>query len=141
MSTSLLLLLQHQLQQLVQMDELLICEREAFATRDPAQIEAASQQKQLALQKLQDTDKQIASQFSAPDFEDEAVTAIKIEIDNALAQLKQQNAVNGKIIAGNQISLGLLKDILIGSKKDRSTMTYDQAGQKSNTLKSRPIKA
>jgi flagellar biosynthesis/type III secretory pathway chaperone len=141
MPTSLLSLLQQQFKQLVQMNEFLLCERDAFATRQPELIESATQQKTVGLQQLQDIDKQISSQYNAADFEHESITPIKIEIDNALAQLKQQNVVNGKIIASNQISLGMLKDILIGNKKDRSAMTYDQTGKKSNTLKSRPIKA
>jgi flagellar biosynthesis/type III secretory pathway chaperone len=141
MTTSLLLLLQQQLKQLVHMNELLVCEREAFASRQPSQVEEATRQKMAALKQVQQLDQQISSQFGASDFEDETITPIKIEIDNALAELKKQNAVNGKIITNGQISLGMLKDILIGSKKDRSAMTYDQAGQKSNTLRGRAIKA
>jgi flagellar biosynthesis/type III secretory pathway chaperone len=141
MTTSLLLLLQVQLKQLVQMNALLLLEREAFTSRSPEKVKAATEQKTAALKQLQDTDNQISSTYTAKDFENNEIKPLKIELDNALAELKTQNEVNGKILQNNQINVKMLKDILIGSKKDRSSMTYDQAGQKSSSLRSRPIKA
>lgn len=141
MTTSLLLLLQQQLQQLVQMNELLLCEREAFASRSPQKVQSATERKLAALKQLQTTDQQIASNYSAEDFENEQIKPLKIEIDNTLAELKKQNEVNGKILQTNQVNVNMLKDVLIGNKKDRSAMTYDQAGQKSSSLRGRSIKA
>ncbi len=141
MTTSLLLLLQQQLKQLVQMNELLLCEREAFASRSNEKVQAATTQKQNALTQLQATDQQISSAYTAQDFEHEDIKPLKIEIDNALAELKKQNEVNGKILQTNQINLNMLKDILVPRKKDRAAMTYDQAGQKSSAIRGKPIKA
>ena len=144
MTSSLLLLLNQQLQQLVQMNELLLSEREAFIKRQSAEIEQINQQKLTILDSLKQTDAQITSQFSENDFNTPQIQSLKKDIDQQLIALKQQNQVNGKIIAHSQVSLNMLKDILtsgIGGKKDRSAMTYDQAGHKSSRLKGRAIKA
>lgn len=145
MTSSLELLLQQQFQQLVQMNELLLSEREAFTQRQSAQIEQISKQKLTALEALNQTDSQITSQFNEDDFNTPQIHTLKNDIDKQIAELKQQNEVNGKIIAHSQVNLNMLKDILVGSsiggKKDRSAMTYDQAGQKSSRLKGRSIKA
>lgn len=141
MTTSLLVLLKQQHQQLVQLNELLLLEREAFAGRSPQQVEQVSQQKMAALDSLQTTDKQISDNFSQDDFNSEDIIAIKAEIDNTLSDLKHQNEVNGKILQHKQLGANMLKEILIGSRKDKSATTYNQLGKKSNTLKSRPIKA
>ena len=134
-------MLQHQHKQLVQMNELLLCEREAFASREPVKVEAINKQKLAAIQELQDTDQQITNQYDAKDFESAEIEPIKIEIDNLLSELKMQNEVNGKILQGNQTSLNMLKEILIGSKRNNSATTYNQSGKKSAALMSRPIKA
>ena len=63
MSTSILLLLQQQLSQLVQMNELLLCERDAFTNREAEKIEAINQQKLEALDSLNTTDQQIATLY------------------------------------------------------------------------------
>lgn len=144
MTSSLELLLQQQFQQLVQMNELLLSEREAFTQRQSAQIEQINKQKLAALKELNQTDSQITGQFNEDDFNTPQIRTLKNDIDKQLAELKQQNEVNGKIIAHSQVNLNMLKDILVGSiggKKDRSAMTYDQAGQKSSRLKGTAIKA
>ena len=141
MTTSLLLLLQQQLAQLVQMNEFLLFEREAFTSRSVEKIQTATAQKQNALVQLQATDQQISGSFVAEDFEHQDIKPIKIEIDNAMAELKKQNEVNGKIVQSNQINLNMLKDVLMPRKKDRASMTYDQAGQKSSAIRGKPIKA
>lgn len=147
MTSSLELLLQQQLQQLVQMNELLLIEREAFTQRQSAQIEQINQQKLAALETLNQTDSQITNQFNQDDFNSPQIKALKNDIDKQLAELKQQNEVNGKIIAHSQVNLNMLKDIIvsniggIGNRKDRNAVTYDQAGQKSPRLKGSSIKA
>jgi len=147
MTSSLTLLLEQQLQQLVQMNELLLCERDAFTSRDSAKIEAVNQQKIQALEELKLTDEKIVSQFNETDFDNEDVRQLKSLIDDALNDVKQQNDVNGKIISHSQVNLNMLKEVLISntagarSKKDRSAMTYNQTGKKSSLIKGKPIKA
>jgi flagellar biosynthesis/type III secretory pathway chaperone len=147
MSTSILLLLQQQLSQLVQMNELLLCERDAFTNREAEKIEAINQQKLEALDSLNTTDQQIATLYkdqNPSDVETGEVKEIKVEIDKILTEVKQQNEVNGRIIQHSQVNLNMLKDILvsnIGGKKDRAPGTYNQTGYKSSMLKGRPIKA
>lgn len=148
MTSSLLVLLQQQLKQLVHMNELLLNEREAFTQRDSAQIEAINQQKLQALDNLKQTDEQIITQHKEDEFNHPDIQPIKHQIDQAIADVKLENEVNGKIISHSQVNLNMLKDIMIGnigsgagSKKDRSAMTYNQAGHKSSLIKGRPIKA
>ena len=148
MTSCLELLLQQQLKQLVQMNELLLTERETFATRQSTEIKQINTQKLAALDTLKQTDSQIASQFNEDDFNTPQIQALKNDIDKQIGELKLQNEVNGKIIAHSQVNINMLKDILIGNiggniggKKDRSAMTYDQAGQKSSLIKGRAIKA
>ena len=141
MTTSLLCALQQQHQQLVQLNELLRLEREAFIARDAEQTQSLSQQKLAMLEQLQSTDTAIKSQFSSADFSDPQAAELKSEVEQLLATAKQENEVNGKILQTNQVTLNMLKDIVIGSRKDRNATTYDQLGQKTNTLKGRAIKA
>lgn len=144
MNTSLLSLLQKQYSVLIEIDELLLLERQAFTARDSVQIEQINQEKLELLQSITDIDQQLRSQVSSPDVKTIQVQELKAKIDEQLLQLKQRNQVNGKIIAHSQVNLNLLKDLLIngisGDKGQRS-LTYDQAGQKSSPLKGRAIKA
>jgi len=145
MTSSLLLLLQQQLKQLVQMNELLLCEREAFANRQPAaDIEAINQQKTDALTQIQAIDQQISTNYTQTDFNSDDVQQVRRTIDSTLTELKMNNEVNGKIIQNSQMNINMLKEVFVGSisgGKDRSAMTYNQSGRKSSLLKSRPIKA
>ena len=119
MTTSLLLLLQQQLAQLVQMNEFLLLEREAFTSRSVEKIQTATAQKQNALVQLQATDQQISGSFVAEDFEHQDIKPIKIEIDNAMAELKKQNEVNCLIINNSQIAINRFKGMLQKSINDR----------------------
>lgn len=148
MTSSLLILLQQQLQQLVQMNELLLSERNAFTQRDSAQMESINQQKVEALEKLKQTDDQISANFSTDDFNHPDIQDIKQKVDQALTEVKHENDVNGKIVSHSQVNLNMLKDMIVSnmrsganSKKDSSAMTYTQAGAKSSLIKGRPIKA
>ena len=138
---SLLELLQQQLKQLVQMNELLVCEREAITSRSPEKVVLVNEQKTAQLQQLQDTDNQISSSYSKDDFNTDEHHQLTIDIDNLLADLRQQNEVNGKIIQNNRITVKMLKDVILDSKKDQSTMTYNQKGMKSGSSMYKPVKA
>lgn len=141
MTTSLLLLLKQQFQQLVQLNELLLIERETLSSRSPEDVEQITKQKMSALDQLQATDKQITNTFTEDDLKAPEAQDIKQQIEQALIELKHQNEVNAKILNHKQVSSNMLKEVLIGNRKDKSATTYDQLGKKSNTLKSRPIKA
>lgn len=134
-------LLQLQLDQLVQMNELLVSEREAIAGRSPEKITQITNHKTALLKNIQLTDEQLGSQFTAADLATDAAQQLKININALLVQIKDQNAVNGKIIQNNQITIKMFKDILFDSKKDQSSMTYNQLGQKRSASKYKPIKA
>lgn len=141
MTTSLLLLLEQQFQQLVQLNELLLLERDALASRHPQQVVDITKQKSTALDKLQQTDRQISERFQPADFDSDDIHALKAKIDAELLNLKQLNEVNGKILKHKQLSNEQLQELIIGTRKDKTATTYNQLGKKSNTLKSRPIKA
>lgn len=141
MSTSLLVLLRQQLKQLVQLNELLLLEREALAGRSPGQVDKVTKEKMAALDQLQATDKQIGDNYSQDDFAAEDVQAVKAEINEALNELKHLNEVNGKILQHKQLSNEQLRELIIGSRKDKTATTYNQLGKRSNSLKGRAIKA
>ncbi len=134
-------LLQQQYDQLVRMNELLVSEREAITSRSPEKVVLASQQKAELLQQLQQTDQQISTQFSAADLQHESIKPLRNDIDNLLTEIKHHNEVNGKIIENNQVTVKMLKGILFDSKKDQSSMTYNQMGQKTAASRYKPIKA
>ena len=144
MSHSLAELLQQQQQQLAAMLELLLVERDCMIRRDSEQLNEINQRKVEQLQAIQQLDHTLAQQYSASDFAATEIQTLKQQLEQQLQQLQQQNQVNGKIIAHSQVNLNMLKDLMLGgisSKKDKSAMTYDQAGKKSSALKGRPIKA
>jgi flagellar biosynthesis/type III secretory pathway chaperone len=141
MTTSLLDLLQQQLEQLVHMNELLILEREAITSRSPENVVAATKQKTAQLDLLQLTDQQINTISTQAELDSEAVKALRHEMDNILVEVRSNNVVNGKIIQNNQSTVAMLKSILFDSKKDQSSMTYNQRGQKTAASKYKPIKA
>lgn len=141
MPTSLLDLLQQQYDQLVQMDELLVCERDAMTSRLPEKVVAITEQKAAQLKQLQHTDSQISTLYQQDDFKDPEVSALKKAIDTLLGDIKKQNDVNGIINQNNQMTVKMLKGILFDSKKDQSSMTYNQLGQKTAASRYKPIKA
>lgn len=141
MTTSLLLLLRQQHEQLVQLNELLLLEREAFAGRSPQQVNQVTEQKTAALDALQATDKQLSDNFSKDDFQSDDILTLKHQIEDELKTLKHNNEVNGKILQHKQVNNEQLRELIIGTRKDKTATTYDQLGKRTNTLKGRAIKA
>lgn len=141
MPTSLVSLLQSQLKQLESMHELLAAERDALVKRDLTTTKSLTEQKSEQLQKLQHTDQQITENYSEADLNTPQVKALRVQIDELLIDIKRQNDVNGTIIENSQVTVKMLKEILFASKRDHSSMTYDQLGQKKTRSKYKPIKA
>lgn len=137
-SESLLLV---QLDQLTRLLTLLEQEKKVLVSHSPEDLIALTQEKNTLLLAVQDTDVQISQQ---PNFAQEKAQGryqeTLAEIESLLTQCKKLNTVNGLIIQQSQIAVEKMKTSLL-ENNNRSSMTYDNKGKASGSLKSLGIKA
>lgn len=134
-------LLAQQLNQLTHLLALLEKEKQVLQTHSPEDLTAVTLEKNTLLLAVQETDT-LFSQH--PSFKQEKASGIHQKtlesIEDLLQQCKKLNTVNGMIIQQSQISVAKMKTSLL-TNSNRSSMTYDNKGKTSGTLKSLDIKA
>lgn len=134
-------LLAQQLNQLTQLLALLESEKQILQTHSPEDLITITQEKNTLLLTVQETDTVLSKH---PNFRKEKSSGIHQKtldsIENLLLQCKKLNTVNGMIIQQSQISVAKMKTSLLVNN-NRSSMTYDNKGKTSGTLKSLDLKA
>lgn len=141
MSASSEQLLSQQQQKLQSLLALLEKEKEVLQGHSPEELIEIAQQKNSLLLSVQELDEKISQQAG---FAKEKAAGLYQDllddIASLLEQCKEINTVNGMIIQQSQIAVEKMKTALLVSN-NRSSMTYDNKGKASGTLKSLGIKA
>jgi len=134
-------LIAQQLQNLRQLEELLIVEKEVLQKLDPAALASVTEQKNTLLQAIQQLDEQNAQN---PLLENEISSGIHAnelaEIEAILLRCKNKNQVNGQVVQQSSLAVERMKNALL-ENHNRSSMTYNNKGKKSGGLSSLGIKA
>ncbi|MGB1197882.1 MAG: flagellar export chaperone FlgN [Thalassotalea sp.] len=133
--------LNQQLQQLQQLLLVLEQEKDILIKNDPEKLTEIGLVKNEMLITIETLDKQIEQsvqfrQDKAKGLFDESLAQIK----SCLAQCKEQNIVNGKIIQQSQLAVERMKTSLL-QNHNKSSLTYDNKGKTSGGLSSLDFKA
>lgn len=134
-------LLQQQLEQLAQLEQMLLQEREVLEHNDPQALGQLTSLKQQILKKIEQSDQQLAQspnfieQRKAGQWQDEVD-----QIHQTLAHCQELNNINGHIIQQSSLVVERLKSSLLESRT-KTTMTYDAKGKTQGGLSSLGIKA
>lgn len=140
-SESIVKTLNHQLQQLVDLEALLNTEQEVLQQHNPQKLIDINNIKNELLVKVDLIDKELASnsQFLKDKADGLYVDELKA-IQTILVQCKKLNKVNGDIIYKSQLSVERMKTALL-ENNTKSSMTYDSKGKKSGSYSRMDLKA
>lgn len=140
-TTSASALLNHQINQLNDLERLLKDEYEILQQHNPDKLVALSELKNTLLVEIESTDKLLANNNQFLEGNKAGQYATELEtIENTLAECKNLNFVNGEIIQKSQVSIARMKTTLL-ENHTKSTLTYDNKGKTSGGLSSLDIKA
>lgn len=134
-------LIAQQLQNLQQLEELLILEKEVLQRLDPEALTTVTEQKNTLLQAIQQLDEQNAQNLQLKNDISAGIHGEQLaEIEATLLRCKNKNHVNGQIVQQSSLAAERMKNSLL-ENHSRSSMTYDSKGKKSGGLSSLGIKA
>jgi flagella synthesis protein FlgN len=120
-------LLDHQIQQLVALQQLLKDELTALKHRDIEQITEIARQKSSLLNRLQEADHQLTPLLTENDNIND--DASRQQIEQMLETCKQLNEINGQTLKMSMAGLARLQNMLASVRNETSGTTYDQSGQ------------
>lgn len=134
-------LLAKQLSHLQNLVNILEKEKEILQRHSPEELVTVTIKKESTLSDIHSLDEEISI---LPGFVQEKSDGlykdILAEIESCLLLCKDMNAVNGSIIQQSQLSVERLKNSLLETS-NRSSMTYDNKGKTTGSLKSLNLKA
>lgn len=134
-------LLQQQLNQLIQLENLLLAEKEILQQQKPDALIDITEKKQHLLSDIESLDEKIRT---TPEFieqyNNKQLPQQFQEIETTLSRCKALNTVNGQIIQHSSLAVERIRGSLLESRS-RSSMTYDKLGKKSGGLAGKAIKA
>jgi len=134
-------LIAQQLQNLKQLEELLIVEKEILQRLDPVALASVTEQKHDLLQAIQQLDEQNAQNIQLANEVSTGVHNNELaEIEAILLRCKDKNHVNGQVVQQSSLAVERMKNSLL-ENHNRSSMTYNSKGKKSGGLSSLGIKA
>jgi len=134
-------LIAQQLQNLKQLEELLIVEKEILQRLDPVALASITEQKHDLLQAIQQLDEQNAQNIQLANEVSTGVHNNELaEIEAILLRCKDKNHVNGQVVQQSSLAVERMKNSLL-ENHNRSSMTYNSKGKKSGGLSSLGIKA
>jgi flagella synthesis protein FlgN len=134
-------LVSQQLSQLMQLEALLVTEKDVLQLQNPDALIQITATKNNLLMAIQNVDNAIGQSFEfkqeklAGNFDNELA-----EIQSILERSKVLNQTNGLIIHQSQLSVERMKTSLL-ENHNKSSMTYDSKGKTSGGLSSLGIKA
>lgn len=134
-------MLKKQLLQVQQLEKLLLIEKEVLQQHNPDELLKVSHQKTDLLVIIDATKKECdaipdyQTLVTSPEFKD-----VFDKIEEALANCKSLNTVNGMIIQQSSLAIERMQSDLIESRS-KSSMTYDNKGKKNGGLQGKSIKA
>ncbi len=130
-----------QLQNLQQLEDLLVLEKEVLQNQDPEALISLTEKKSNLLQTIQQLDEKNAQDSVFKNEIDSGIHQKKIaEIEAILIRCKNKNHVNGLVIQQSSLAAERMKNSLL-ENHNRSSMTYNSKGKKSGGLSSLGIKA
>jgi flagellar biosynthesis protein FlgN len=130
-----------QLQNLQQLEDLLVLEKEVLQNQDPEALISLTEKKSNLLQTIQTLDEKNAQNAEFKKEVDSGIHQKNIsEIEAILIRCKNKNHVNGLIIQQSSLAAERMKNSLL-ENHNRSSMTYNSKGKKSGGLSSLGIKA
>ena len=131
-------------QQQQQLDELLLLLRQelaALANRDINELERITNEKPVVLQKLQQTDHDLAQSPEMTHLKQEDWFKQRVSmLDQQLEQCKRQNDINQQTLEQSQLTLARFKTELLSSR-GKSGLTYTSKGVPTVDSKGKGIKA
>lgn len=134
-------LVSQQLSQLVQLEALLISEKEILQQQNVDALVTVTTDKNTLLADIQEVDNAIGNSFEFKQARRTGMFETELnEIKSLLEHCKQLNQVNGLIIHQSQLTVEKMKNSLL-ENHNKSSMTYDNKGKKSGGLSSLGIKA
>jgi flagella synthesis protein FlgN len=140
-SVSIVQTLNHQLQQLTDLEALLNAELQVLQQHDPQKLIDINTNKNALLVNIDTTDKELATNQEFLKNKAEGMYAEQMQaIEAILNQCKDLNKVNGEIIHKSQLSVERMRATLLESNT-KSSMTYDSKGKKSGGYSRMDIKA
>jgi flagella synthesis protein FlgN len=134
-------LIAQQLENLQQLEELLIVEKDVLQKQDPELLISVTEQKNNLLQKIQQLDESNSQSEILKAEIDSGIHQKEIaEIEAILLRCKNKNHINGLVIQQSSLAAERMKNSLL-ENHNRSSMTYNSKGKKSGGLSSLGIKA
>jgi flagella synthesis protein FlgN len=134
-------LIAQQLENLQQLEELLIVEKDVLQKQDPELLISVTEQKNNLLQKIQQLDESNSQSVILKAEIDSGIHQKEIaEIEAILLRCKNKNHINGLVIQQSSLAAERMKNSLL-ENHNRSSMTYNSKGKKSGGLSSLGIKA
>ena len=126
---------------LVELEKLLLTEKDVLTKQNPLALTQVTEQKQQLLLQIEQQDKQISIH---PHFKKELDEGhhqdILARINEKLEHCKELNQVNGNIIGQSANAVERMRSPLL-ERNSKSSMTYDAKGKKSGGLSRLGIKA
>ncbi|EWH09940.1 flagellar synthesis protein FlgN [Catenovulum agarivorans DS-2] len=134
-------LLQQQQDNLNQLIILLEQELSAFKSRQADEVYQIAQSKNALIDQIQQTDKSISELADLEQLKAQDDFAAKVEqIENTLAEVKNKNAINERVIRTSLNNVQRLKQSIL-ALKNADAMTYDKQGQAQTQTLGKGIKA
>lgn len=127
--------------QLSTLSQLLTAELEAYKQRKPDMVYDIAIQKNEMLIKIQQTDQEIAALDNLAELKlnNDFNTLVK-QLETQLTEIKQQNAINERVIRTSLNNVMRLKQSIL-ALKNSDAMTYDKLGQAQTQTLGKGIKA
>lgn len=134
-------LLQQQLSQLIELENLLLAEKEVLQQQKPDALTDITEKKQQLLSDIEQLDTKIkANAEFVEQLANNLLPAQFQEIETTLVRCKELNTINGQIIQHSSLAIERIRSTILESRS-RSSMTYDKLGKKSGGLAGKAIKA